>query len=155
MDRSVRRENVQSSASMSTRHRLVDCKQPSDFQVSEAQPGGSERSYQRCHGTLMALLISALTWDANPALAGPCAAEIAQMEAALDALPNPGAHQSTDAQLHRQPTPSSMARAKERAAADKQHDRVALERARVADARDDRDACQKALSEARHGLLPH
>jgi len=76
-------------------------------------------------------------------------------DALTAASPGRGAaHQSTDAQLHRQPTRSSVARGREEAIADERHDRAALERARAADNRGDHTACVKALSEARIGISP-
>lgn len=95
-----------------------------------------------------------ISGSSGPVLAGPCSAEIAKLQAALEALPRPAARQSTDATLHRQPTPDSLARARKEAADDEEHHRAALARARAADARGDGDACRKALSEARHGLPP-
>jgi len=103
----------------------------------------------------MVLIVGLLIGGSGgPVLAGPCSAEIAQLEAALEALPDPTARQSTDATLHRQPTPDSLARARKKAAAHEQQHRDALARARAADAQNDSDACLKALSEARHGLPP-
>ena len=101
----------------------------------------------------IALAITTLPGVSGSAAAGPCTTEIAQTEAALDAVKSsPGAHQSLSAQLHRQPTPRSIADARERAATDEQHDRAALERARDADARGDEAACWKALAEAQRGI---
>jgi len=104
-------------------------------------------------------IISASVIPRDTAHAGPCAAEIDQMEAAMNALaPNKeigSAHQSRAADLHRQPTPGSVARGREQAAADERHDRAALERARAADARGDKAACTEALSEARRRRSAH
>lgn len=128
------------------------CQLPATFRSSNARSGSSKQSCQTRYGAVAILAISVLSLAAAPAIAGACAAEIKRMEAALNALPYPSAHQSTNAQLHRQPTPSSVARSQERAAADEQHDRAALEQARAAAARGDDAACLKALSEARHSL---
>jgi len=130
------------------------------------QPGNSGRDDEpkrlyHIHyhnGAVTALVIGALAWGAGSAPAGSCANDIARMEAALDALTadpsRTAAHQSTNAQLHRQPTPHSVARGREQAVADERHDRAALERARAADNRGDHAACLKALSEARSGISP-
>jgi hypothetical protein len=107
----------------------------------------------RGFGAAMALAMTAFVGLSESAAAGPCTIEIEQTEAALDALKsNPGAHQSLSAQLHRQPTPRSITDAREKAAADEQHDRAALEWAREADARGDEAACWKALAEAQRGI---
>ena len=119
-----------------------------------------DESKRLCHipyDALIALVIGALAWGLGSALAGSCANDIARMEAALDALTAGGrtaTHQSTNAQLHRTPTPHSVARGREAAVADERHDRAALERARAADSRGDHAACLKALSEARSGISP-
>lgn len=88
------------------------------------------------------------------AIAGQCAHEIARLESALDALtsnPNTSAvHQSLRAQMHRQPTPETVARGQKQAIEDEQHHRAALERARAADAAHNEAECLKALPELRH-----
>lgn len=101
----------------------------------------------------MVLIVGLLIGGSGgPVSAGPCSADIAQLEAALEALPDPTARQSKEATLHRQPTPEALARARKEATAHEQQHRDALARARAADAQGDRDACRKALSEARHRL---
>lgn len=103
-----------------------------------------------------ALILSALFAGVGAASTETCADGIARTAAALDALQSgsgaTAGHQSTAAQLHRQPTPRSLKRARQRSAADQQHDREALQRARAANAAGDETACQKALSAARKGL---
>jgi len=86
-----------------------------------------------------------------PARAGPCTAQIAEVEnyiARVMASPvsGPSGPQSVGAQLHRQPTPRSVegAEAKARAAAE-----AVLDRARKADAAGDAAACAKAIEEAK------
>ncbi len=81
-----------------------------------------------------------------------CAAEIARIEAALDSLAGTTAHQSIDAQLHRQPTSKSIAEGRKKAVADREHDRGALGRAHEALARGDQSACFDAISELRHDV---
>lgn len=120
-----------------------------------AKFGDSRQSLQTYSRTAMVLIVGLLIGGSgSPVSASPCSVEIAQLESALKALPDPTARQSTDATLHRQPTPESLARARKEAAAHEQQHRDALARARAADARGDRDACRKALSEARHRLAP-
>jgi hypothetical protein len=108
-------------------------------------------------GPLVAIVFGIIALDTGSALAGPCAAKIRRIEAALDALtsnPNASAvHQSLRAQMHRQPNPRSVARGQEQAIADEQHSRTALERARAADANNDEAGCLKALPELRHDLI--
>lgn len=104
-----------------------------------------------------AFFVGASIFPSQAAHAGPCASDIAQVEAAMNALAankgNGSAHQSRAADLHRQPTPNSVARGREQAAADERHDRAALQRARRADAKGDKAGCAKALAEARRGRL--
>jgi hypothetical protein len=87
--------------------------------------------------------------------AGPCTTQISQVEQrirAAQASSPPGgagdasAPQSVDAQLHHQPTPSSVQSAERMANADGD---AALARARNADAAGDASACNKALAEAK------
>jgi len=103
---------------------------------------------------VIAVAFGMIASDASLALAGQCADKIKQIEAALDDLtsnPNTSAvHQSLRAQMHRQPTPGSVARGREQAIADEQHHRSALERARAADENHDESGCMKALPDLRH-----
>lgn len=105
-------------------------------------------------GNVIALVLGAIALGTGSAFAGSCGTAITQIEAALDDLassPNAGAgHQSLRAQLHRQPTSSSIARGQQEAVADELRDRAVLERARVADARNDEAGCLKALLETQH-----
>jgi hypothetical protein len=85
------------------------------------------------------------------ACAGPCSAQIAEVERHIKRAPpgpdsGPTAPQSVGAQLHHQPTPGSVetAESKARHTAD-----AALDRARTADAAGDAKACTKALTEAK------
>ena len=91
----------------------------------------------------------ALCLSVTGTLAGPCTAQIAELEQRVSSAPAspqnmPSAPQSVGAQLHRQPTPNTVQSAAGRANADS-----ALERARKADAENDADACNAALDEAR------
>ena len=83
--------------------------------------------------------------------AGPCSNAIAQFETAVRQSANkpdagPTARQTIDAQLDRQPTPGSVARAEARAQATFD---PALARAKRLDARGNRVGCIRALAAAR------
>lgn len=89
------------------------------------------------------------------AQAGPCTAQIAQLEqqiAGLQASPPPSgegaptAPQSLGAQLHHQPTPNAVQSAQQAANADGE---AALARARKADDAGDAAGCTAALAEAK------
>jgi hypothetical protein len=96
----------------------------------------------------------------DPALAGPCTGDIlalqAQVDARIDAAAGKGkaGKQSTAAQLHRQPTPQSLANAESKLDEGKPADKAleALEAARKADETGDRAGCTKAVGEARQAL---
>jgi len=97
-----------------------------------------------------------------PAYAGPCSKDIERVQLKLDARLNalaaagPSAKQSVGAQLHRQPTPRSMADAEHRlgevssSAMEKVGD--AMARARKADAAGDDSACQRALADVEQAI---
>jgi hypothetical protein len=108
-------------------------------------------------GALIAFVFGILALDTGSALAGPCATKIKRIESALDALTSnsnaSAVHQSLRAQLHRQPTPRSVARGEEQAIADERQYLAALERTRAADANNDEVGCMKALPELRHDLI--
>jgi hypothetical protein len=102
-------------------------------------------------------LIAIAAWLVGAASchAGPCTAQIAQVEQqiaqsqanpALQGAGTPSAPQTLGAQLHRQPTPGSVQSGESEASADAA---AALERARKADAAGDAAACAKALNEAK------
>jgi predicted lipid-binding transport protein (Tim44 family) len=98
----------------------------------------------------------ALCLSVTGTLAGPCTAQIAELEQRVSPAPvspapaspqnTPSAPQSVAAQLHRQPTPTTVQSAAGRANADAD---AALDRARKADAENDADGCNEALREAR------
>jgi hypothetical protein len=110
-----------------------------------------------CAAALVALLLSG-----TPGLAGPCAAEFAQAQAAVDARieatagAGPMGSESIGAQLHRQPTPGSMAQAEGRLGEGSAGERAvaALARARQADGAGDVAGCRQALAEARNAIGP-
>jgi hypothetical protein len=82
--------------------------------------------------------------------AGPCAAQIkaveSQVRRAMGPATGPTGPQTVGAQLHHQPTPSSVQSAAAKAQADA---KAALDRALRADAAGDAKACAKALDEAK------
>jgi hypothetical protein len=87
----------------------------------------------------------------SAAQAGPCTAQITSLEQQVKlSASNPavGASgtQTVGAQLHHQPTPSTVQRAENQANADAD---AALDRARKADAAGDASGCHSALLEAR------
>lgn len=88
---------------------------------------------------------------ADTARAGPCTAEISQIEsqihlAASNPAVGPTAPQTVDAQLHHQPTPGAVQHGEAEANADGD---AALERARKADAQGDANGCHEALRQTR------
>jgi hypothetical protein len=103
------------------------------------------------HVTTAFVFAVAMGLSAVSAQAGPCTDEIAKFEqvvrrSAANPVAGPTAPQSVDAQLSRQPTPDSVARARAQAKATFEE---ALARAKELDARDDRAGCTRALTDAR------
>jgi hypothetical protein len=98
----------------------------------------------------------ALCLSVTGTLAGPCTAQIAELEQHVSPAPvspapaspqnTPSAPQSVAAQLHRQPTPNTVQSAAGRANAEAD---AAVDRARKADAENDTGGCNEALREAR------
>lgn len=116
--------------------------------------------------TVRQLLIAsaALFPLALPCQAGPCTKDIEAMQVRIEARLNtkaaagPSAKQSVGAQLHRQPTPDSIANA-ERKLGDLSPDTIvkvnaAMDRAQKADAAGDESGCRKALDEVAAALGP-
>ena len=110
----------------------------------------------------IALSAVALFLTVAPCLAGPCAKEIADTQAAFDAkldaaaASGPTAPESTLATLHHQPTPSTVAQA-EAQLGDISRENAdivsrALERAQDADLIGDVQGCQEQLAEAKEAL---
>ena len=109
-------------------------------------------------GQLMVISVSALFLVTLPCKAGPCSEDISRMRTAIDAKLNTLAAagssetQGIGAQLHRQPTPHSIAEAQSKTGAlspttiEKVTD--AMDRARKADAAGDKAACESALDDA-------
>jgi len=97
------------------------------------------------------LTIVALIGADTAAQAGPCTAQIAQLErqigrSAAGPEGGPSGPQSIGAQLHHQPTPGAVQNAESKANADAA---AAFDSARRADAAGDAEGCRKALVEAR------
>ncbi|HZQ14527.1 MAG TPA: hypothetical protein VFB31_17120 [Pseudolabrys sp.] len=106
---------------------------------------------------LFAVAPVALAVLALPCQAGPCSKDIERVQVLIDARLNaiaasgPSADQSAAAQLHRQPTPRSMAEAESRLG-ELSPDTIAkvseaMSRARAADGAGDKDGCDRALAE--------
>jgi hypothetical protein len=95
---------------------------------------------------LMLVTAAVLGLGIAPVWAGPCTTEILNVEKAVNA-PNspyaPTARQSVGAQMGRQPTPSSVARAEETASSSYT---AALDRARALDNQNNPD-CAQAVKE--------
>ena len=107
-------------------------------------------------------LVLALAALPSAAWAGPCTRGITKLQVAFDgrldaaAANGPSGAETTDAKLHHQPTPQSIAQAEAklgdstpemgRAFAD------AMQRARAADAANDKAGCRSALADARAAL---
>ena len=99
-----------------------------------------------------------------PCRAGPCAKDIVSMQARVDAhlgqaaAAGPSAKQSVQAQMHRQPTPNSMANA-ERKLGDLSPSTIikvnaAMDRAQKADGAGDESGCRQALAEVARIIGP-
>ena len=109
-------------------------------------------------------LAAILAASIGAAHAGPCAAQIDQMQARFDAKlaaaarSGPTARESVAATDHRQPTPDSIAAAEAKLGDLKPQTLEAVEsglmRARKADAEGNRTACEAALAEAQRAIGP-
>ncbi len=115
-----------------------------------------------CLSALQALVLGTVTLIAwgTTGQAGPCTTQIDQMQAQVnakvDAIAGKGrsAPESTDARLHREPTPGSIARAEERLGegASVEEALSALGRAREADRLGNVNGCEQALAEAQRAI---
>ena len=113
---------------------------------------------------LLVISTSTLLVLTLPCQAGPCSKDIARTQAIIDAKlkllaeASPSASQSTGAQLHRQPTPRSMAETEIKLGAlspavlEKIED--AMARARKADIAGDTNACEQVLFEVLRAIGP-
>jgi hypothetical protein len=113
---------------------------------------------------LLVLSTASLITSTTAAYAGPCSPEIERMQARVDArveVPagaGPSAAESSDARLHRQPTPGSIAAAESRVGKISPQTvnavREAMARARQADQAGDMPACEQALAEVQRTIGP-
>jgi hypothetical protein len=112
----------------------------------------------------LAISTSTLFLLTLPCQAGPCSADIERIQAnvsaklhALAAL-GPNTSQSTDAQLHRQPTPRSMAETEmklgELPPGTVETVKDAMDRARKADIANGKSACEQALADVQRVIGP-
>jgi hypothetical protein len=108
------------------------------------------------------LLLSAMTLvgAADRSVAGPCTAEVGQLQARADARLHAKANggpwmtETVGAKLHHQPTPASIAGAEQRLGEGAGFDNAlaALRRARALDQAGDAPACQHAVAKVRAAL---
>ena len=113
---------------------------------------------------LLGLSAAALAASTIVCFAGPCLPEIERMQARLNARLESAAGaglsapQSSDALLHHQPTPGSIARAEiqlgELSPEKAKVIREAMARARAADQTGDEAACEQALAEVQRTIGP-
>lgn len=107
-----------------------------------------------------AMTFAGLVLLTAPSQAGPCAKDIVRMQIRIDAwlqkdaAGQPSKRQSLEAQMHRQPTPRSMAEALDVPSAKIAKARDAMDRARKADSAGDMKACEEALAEIPPLLKP-
>ncbi len=116
-----------------------------------------------CHLRLL-VLAAALAASAGSVHSGPCAQQIALMQARFDAKlqaaarNGPTARETNAATDHRQPTPESIAAAESRIGDISPGVVTVIEtgmaRAREADAANDRAVCERALAEVQRALGP-
>jgi len=132
--------------------------------------GRDETHEGRSRENIMAILrltawsAAALAASISVGHAGPCSRQIDRMQARVDAqfaakaAAGPAARESTDALMHRQPTPGSVAAAERRfgETTSKTVEAVAsaMAAAREADRVGDRDACDRALAEVQRTIGP-
>ena len=98
----------------------------------------------------------------SPCFAGPCAEQIANMQARIDAklqaaaAAGPAGKETVAATMNRQPTPKSIAEAEVKlgdiSAQTLQRVEEAMTRARKADAAGDGTGCQQALNDVKKAL---
>lgn len=96
-------------------------------------------------------------------VAAPCSSQIARLQARIDArleaaaAAGPTAKESTAATMHRQPTPGSIAAAESRLGDIPNGTMKAVEsamaRAREADRRGEKAACERAIARAQRALM--
>jgi hypothetical protein len=105
----------------------------------------------------VAFIFAVAIWpNSAMAEAGPCTADISQLEATVhqstgDPFTGLTARQSVNAQLHRQPTPESIHGADQGLQA---RFYAAIARAKRYDAQGNRSGCTRALNAARKSYIP-
>jgi hypothetical protein len=112
------------------------------------------------------LVLSALALAMSPVAgyAGPCSHDIDLMQSRVDArleaksAAGPSARESSEATMHRQPTPGSIAAAESDLGGVSSHTVEAVEaamaRARKADLANDKSACEQALADVQRAIAP-
>jgi hypothetical protein len=113
---------------------------------------------------LLAFGAFALSLVALPCQAGPCTKDLERIQLLVNAklgavaAAGPTADQSAAAQMHRQPTPGSIAQAEQKLGELSptiiEKVKAAMTRARSADTAGDGAGCQQALSEVEHEIGP-
>src|SRR5712691_7299078 len=113
---------------------------------------------------ILALSAAALALSTLPSHAGPCSQKIDRMQARVDAKleavarKGPSAPESSEARLHRQPTPGSIAAAEsklgEMSSRTVEAIKTAMARARDADRAGDKSACERALADVQRAIVP-
>jgi hypothetical protein len=99
-----------------------------------------------------------------PCEAGPCSDDIERMQFSIDAKMNavaaagPAANQDVEAQMHRQPTPGSLAQTESKlgevSSRTIKEVKDAMTRAREADIAGNKAACEQALADVQRVLGP-
>lgn len=135
-----------------------------DRAASPALVAAHPRQVKAITWRLLGLSAAALAASTIHCSAGPCLAEIERMQARLNARLESAAGaglsapQSSDALLHHQPTPGSIARAEiqlgELSPEKAKVIREAMTRARAADQTGDEAACEQALAEVQRTIGP-
>lgn len=119
------------------------------FRTTAVRPRPTRRAVKR--GLFACAASAALLCGAGAAYAGPCKAQIRQLQQQIKHTPpgprtGPTFPQTLGAQLHKQPTPRDVAHAEHAAKSDVE---FAIDDAKKADAEGNAGACNAALSRAR------
>ena len=113
---------------------------------------------------ILVLSASALVTSTVSGYAGPCSHDIDLMQSQVDAkleakaAAGPSARESSEATMHRQPTPGSLAAAESKLGEVSSHTvevvAAAMARARKADLANDKSACEQALADVQRAIGP-
>jgi hypothetical protein len=113
---------------------------------------------------ILVLSASALVTSTVACYAGRCSHDIDLMQSQVDAkleakaAAGPDAREGTEATMHRQPTPESLAAAENKLGEVSSHTvdvvGAAMARARKADLANDKSACDQALADVRRAIGP-